>query len=316
MFKTILVPLDGSELAERALPYAAFLTRAVGGSLTLLHAATSRSLDRDLNAEVDAMLELERRAEQLTLEGVSASARTLEGAPGPAIVRAVTNLGADLIVMSTHGRGGVGRVVHGSTADYVLHHVSVPILAVAPKSDRAWLPGRPLRILIPLDGSAFAEEALAPSLELAQELPAEFWLLRSVEERVGIDALGFAYTEPASQADVELAQRYLEQTAAPLRQQGHTVTVTVEAGRPDDAMERLVDRESLDLVVMATHGQGGLGRLLLERMATVVTAGRIPLHLGSVTASTLRRLSAPVLLVCPSDVSHGSGQASTVGTGA
>ena len=313
MFKTILVPLDGSELASRALPYAEYLARAVNGSLILLHASTGRALDRAPNAEIDTILDQEWRAEQLTQAGVTASARAVEGDAGPSIVQAVADLNADLIVMSTHGRGGVGRVVYGSTADYLLHHVSAPILVLPPHGKRAWPSERPLRILIPLDGSPFAEEAIAPAVKLAQALSAEVWLLRSAEERVGLDALGFAYAEPAAPADLDAARRYLEQIAAPLRQQGHAVTVAAEAGKPDDAIERLVARESLDLVVMATHGQGGLGRLLLERMAQVVTAGRIPLRLGSVTAAIIRRLSTPVLLVCPECVSRQDTPLPTVG---
>ena len=304
MFSTILVPLDGSDLAARALPYAEFLARGCGARLVLFYAASSRALDRDPTAEVDTILEQDRFAEQLARDGVPASAQVVEGDAVPAIVHAADDLRADLVVMSTHGRGGVDRILHGSVADHVLRHVSIPILMVTAGCSRAWFRGQPLRILIPLDGSAFAAEALGPAFDLMQSFPAELWLLRATEERVAIDALGFAHRALVSAADLEAARTYLEQVAAPFRRSDDRVAITVESGPADDAIARVVAREAIDLVVMATHGQGGLGRLLLERMATVVTAGRVPLRLGSVAAASIRRLSVPMLLVRPASIAQ------------
>jgi nucleotide-binding universal stress UspA family protein len=178
------------------------------------------------------------------------------------------------------------------------------MLLVTAACTRDWYPKRPLRILIPLDGSEFAAEALSPAFELMRSLPAELWLLRAAEECASIDALGFGHRAPASQADVAAAWSYLERVAAPLRRSDDRVAITVEPGPADDAIARVVDREAIDLVVMATHGQGGLGRLLLERMATVVTAGQIPLRLGSVAAAGISRLRVPMLLVRPASITQ------------
>lgn len=301
MFSTILVPLDGSDLSARALPYAAFLTHAAAGRLILLHASSARDLGRNPNGETDTILDLYRLAERLSREGAPTSVRSIEGEAGPSIAQVATDLRADLLVMSTHGRGGLDRLIHGSIADYLLHHVSAPILMVTAACQRDWVQGRPLRILIPLDGSAFAEEAIGPTLDLARSSPVELWLLRAAEERVGIDTLGFAQREPASAADLAATRQYLEQAAGPLRHAGQRVTVAVEAGKADEAIAHVAEREAIDLVVMATHGRGGLGQLLLERMATVVTAGRVPLHLGSVATASIQQLHVPVLLVCPVD---------------
>jgi nucleotide-binding universal stress UspA family protein len=304
MFSTILVPLDGSGLAARALPYAEHLARGCHGKLVLLYAAPSRALNKVPNAEVDAIFEQDRLAEQLTRGGVPTTAQVVEGEAGPTIVRAADGLRADLVVMSTHGRGAIDRILHGSVADHVLRHISIPMLTIPLACDRVWVPGRPLRLLIPLDGSAFAEEALGLAFELLWSFAAELWLLRAAEERVAIDALGFAHREPASPADLAAARTYLEQVAAPFRQSDDRVAITVEAGPANDAIARVVERETIDLVVMATHGQGGMGRLLLERMATVVTAGRVPLHLGSVAAAGIRRLHVPLLLIRPASISQ------------
>jgi nucleotide-binding universal stress UspA family protein len=202
-------------------------------------------------------------------------------------------------VMSTHGRGGLDRLVHGSVVDYVLRHASTPIVVVPAGSDRDWEHGRPLRILVPLDGSVYSEEAICHAVELAHSVPAELWLLQAVEERLGIDTLGFGYAKPVSNADLESARDYLEQAAALPRQSGLIVHSIVRAGQPADEIRTLVEQELIDLVVMATHGEGGLGRFLAKRLTAVVSAGRIPVHIGSVAAASIQHLKVPALLVHP-----------------
>ena len=270
-FKTILVPLDGSELAARAIPYAMFLARAAKGALILFHASSGRASDQDVHAEMDTILDKYRLAEQLTREGVSTVVRPVEGDIGSTIVQEIAEARVDLVVMSTHGRGGLARVVHGSVADHVLHHAPVPVLLVTARCGRAWVDERPLRLLVPLDGSVLAEAAIRPALDLASAFPVEIRLLRAAETRFRIDALGIAQPEPASEADLAAARRYLEQTAIPLRLSGQRVAVVVESGEADEVIAQAVDAMPPISVVMATHGQGGLGRLLLEGLATVVT---------------------------------------------
>jgi nucleotide-binding universal stress UspA family protein len=126
--------------------------------------------------------------------------------------------------------------------------------------------------------------------------------LRAAPDQIGVDALGFAWRESASAEEREAARQYLQQAATRIRQAGQAVSLVVEAGEAEDVISAVAARSAIDLIVMATHGQGGLGRLMLEGMATVVTAGRIPLHLGSVAAACLRRLTVPVLLVSPGTV--------------
>jgi nucleotide-binding universal stress UspA family protein len=302
MYSTMLVPFDGSRLAARAVPYAVFLTRAVHGDLVLFHAASDRAIGRDPGADIETILEQERLVDQLIQDGIPTTAHIVRGDAGPTMVQAVVNLGADLVVMSTHGRGGVGRLVHGSVADYLLRHAPVPVLLITADCDRDWVSDRPMRIVIPLDGSALAETAVEPALELARSFPVEICLLGAAQERIGIDVLGFARREPASAADLEVARQHVDQAAARIRRSGPRVSVVVEAGEAADVISRVAARDEIDLVVMATHGQGGFGRLVLEGMATVVTAGRVPLHLGSVAAACLRRLVVPVLLVSPTTV--------------
>ena len=303
MYSTMLVPFDGSPLAARAVPYAVFLVRAVHGDLILFHVASDRIIGRDLGSEIETIVEQERLIDRLVQDGIPTTAQVVRGDAGPTLTRAVVDFGVDLVVMSTHGRGGMGRLVHGSVADYLMRHAPVPLLLVTAACNRDWATSRPMRMMIPLDGSALAEAAIEPALELARSFPVEICLLRAAQERIGIDTLGFAQREPASASDREAAARYLDQAAEQIRRSGQQVSMAVEAGEAGDVIPEVAARDAIDLVVMATHGQGGLGRLMLEGMATVVTAGRVPLHLGSVAAACLRHLAVPVLLAPPS-VSH------------
>jgi nucleotide-binding universal stress UspA family protein len=298
MFTSILVPLDESSLSRQILPYVEYLARVGHARVSLLHvvsnrAAAGRPRPGDTELAADEVVACFRQA------GIKATFTEARGEPGAAIVRAATDLGADLIAMSTHGRGGLGRVIHGSIAEEVLRACQVPVLLATATCARRWVEGRALRILVPLDGSSLAAQALTPALGLSRSLDVELRLVRVVHEHWELDALGFGQTVPVSQRDRDEALRYLEQTAAPLRQAGRNVMVYVEEGDPAGWIVRLVDYEAVDLVVMATHGRGSLTSLVLEGIAAAATGGRLQLTVGSVAAAVVEHVSAPVLLVRP-----------------
>jgi nucleotide-binding universal stress UspA family protein len=130
---TVLVPLDGSELAERALPFAVALARRHGDSLVLVEVADVQH-PRDA---ADAYLR--RWVDRLQAGcGVHAEAGVTAGEVGHAIVDEAQRRGVELVVMATHARTGVERALKGSVADYVLHHAAVPVLLVPAACDRTW----------------------------------------------------------------------------------------------------------------------------------------------------------------------------------
>ena len=151
MFGTILVPLDGSELAERALPYAQQLVRQLGSRLVLLRVvnvldlAGSQAFSGFLPAGVfDAALEDEHRAATAYLDGVTQRMRAAgydaepalrTGDPAGEIVEFGRQANVSLVVMSTHGRSGLSRWVYGSVADRVLRGGTVPVLLVRATSE-------------------------------------------------------------------------------------------------------------------------------------------------------------------------------------
>lgn len=285
MLENILVPLDGSPLADRALPYAAALARASGGRLILLQAVDNTlGLGRRPTDEPDPRTRLEATAATLREAGMTAEPRLchlyLEEV-GPAIVRTARELAVELIVMSTHGRSGIGRWVYGSVADAVLREAGVPVLLIPAACQRPWPTDRKPRILVPLDGSDLAIEVLGPAAELANLLDADLMLLQAISPAPYVEGYYYVETDLDQQmADVRAA---LETTAERLRTAGRRVEVRTALGYPITVITETAKEEGIDLIAMATHGRGGLARLVM----------------GSVATGTLQRAGLPVLLVRP-----------------
>lgn len=283
MFSTILVPLDGSDLARRALPYAAALAKATHARLVLLHAYVPGRTDTPEDPELDTIMELSDLAGDLREQGINASTWLVYDEAGPAIVEAVGDLSASLVVMSTHGRGGLSRLLHGSVAEYLLRQVSVPVVLVTSQCRPRWPTGSQLTIIVPLDGSAFAEEALQPARELAGLLHAEVVLLHAIEPNDIDDApVSLAWTDAGARL-LARARGSLEEAAGPLRMAGLSVELLTEVGEPASAIARIAAERNPAFVMMATHGRGALSRLVLE----------------SVSMEALQHLHAPILLVRP-----------------
>src|SRR5215207_2803565 len=175
MFRTLVVPLDGSDLAERALPYAVRMTKVVGGRL-VLHRDAPAPVSVDLvdvqRYQVDTLAEaqayLSSVAARVSPIVPTATAATYGHAPAEAILQTVASHSADGIVMATHGRSGLPHLLYGSVAESVLASSHVPVFLVhARPGEWAPAPFDPMaaRIMVPLDGSSFAEAALATAVE-------------------------------------------------------------------------------------------------------------------------------------------------------
>lgn len=295
MVKTIVLPLDGSHLAERALPYAATIARRTGASIVLLEAvqADARSA-RDPSASGGGATRpvdenLLSVASRLRADGVTATVHVSYADPVAAILDAAQHHRADLIVMSTHGRSGLGRMVYGSVADRVLHQAEVPVLLVPSIADHTWPTDRPLTVLLPLDGSAWGEAALGAldTLPLLGPSGAEPLLLRIVET-LGYTLWGknYAYVAVDEAAAQATALSYLTGVAARLAERGYTPRVEVATARSAESIANVARDRGVDLIAMATHGRSGLVRAVM----------------GSVATATVQRAGVPILLVRPDPV--------------
>ncbi len=293
VMKSILVPLDGSALAERALPHAEAIARATQARLVLVrveHERTLGGMQNEANRMVvmqEAEAYLTTIVERLWAAGLPAEISVAYGDVAAEISAAAECYGADLIVMATHGRGGLGRVVYGSIAEALAQRSSIPILLVrAGSATPPTLPfsGHP-SIVVPLDGSDLAEEALPVAVNLSMALGGALVLLQAVspfEEAVHPEAvrLGFPQHEAERMAQ---AHTYLHTLVARSATGGCQVHCDVRYGVPAEAIQEAVRDHQAALVVMATHGRSAFGRLLV----------------GSVAQSVVRHTEVPVALVRP-----------------
>jgi len=299
--QTILVPLDGSPFGEHALPMALALARRgdIQIALAHVHHLFAPSLAPTGAPVVDPRIDaLFREEEAAYLADVShrlariwnrpVMMTLLETPVAESLCQHAELIGASLVVMSTHGRGGLARAWLGSVADRVIRQSTVPVLLLHPEDGAPDLEREPKlhHILVPLDGSLLSEQILPHAIWLGRLVGARYTLLRVIEPVVR----GFMVNGVEPVVDVEAqelawqqASEDVERIAARLRGEGLTVVPEVRVGRPvAEILECAAEREA-DLIAMSTHGHGGLTRLIL----------------GSVTDKVLRSASVPVLVFRP-----------------
>lgn len=297
--QTILVPLDGSPLSEHALVPAIMLARCSGAALVLAHVhqlavpAIVMAGEVAFDPTLDAYL---RDEERLYLEGMLARVGAvysgavrcdmLEAPVAGALIDHVRTMNADLVVMSTHGRGGLARAWLGSTTDRMIRQSPVPVLVVHPGDEMVDLTAEPAyrHILIPLDGSPEAEAALGVARTIGELIGADYTLLQVLEPAVHTFAVNGVRHDPQPIAGAwEQAQDYLNEIAAPLRAAGCTVALQTPLGRPAETLLQYLETNPVDLVVLTTHGRAGVARMLLGSVADKLVRGaETPLLITSV----------------------------------
>lgn len=293
MYEKILVPLDGSELSEVALPYAEELAGRLGSDVTLLY--VSDSIDdqyrRMRELYLDKVAEATRRAAAKFLDPsekkkVKVSSTTLIGNPAEEIVRYADKEGMGLIIMATHGRSGIGRWALGSVADKVVRSASQPVALIRATSPRPDIRKKGIlnRVLIPLDGSREGETAIPCIAELMANLKVEvvlFQVLATGYQTLAAEGYEYVfYTEQQMESDRVHAEAYLARVAARLKRPGVTVRSEIKFGNAADEIVSFAGNIQADMIAMATHGRTGIGRWVLGSVAErVVRAGNTPVLL-------------------------------------
>jgi len=319
MFKRILVPLDGSRRAERAIPVAARIARATGATIVFVEVVlppvefgtytVKRTVDLKPGAFVRREVVAGTYLNDITeiyaseLAGIPTELDLTSGAPSPEIYEAARLEGVDLIVLCSHGETGLKRWTFGSIAQEAVRHSPTPVLVL---SEHGGIPpmldaAHPLRVLIPLDGSALAEAVILPTAYLVMALSAslqnELHFLRVVD-------LPSAYGKMKSQAHIsdlmheeakQAAEKYVkavaERSAMDLAGLNIQVTSSVVdnadvAGtivRETEQIRDVATSTGFDLIALATHGRSGLPRLVM----------------GSVTEHLLGATKLPMFIVRP-----------------
>lgn len=292
MFRRILIPLDGSSIAEQVLPLAKMFAVRFQSSVVLFQAIeplSQRARVEGAASDADDQVELSRRRALEYLEtiehnfpvGLSVEHAVRVGSAATAILELAESAHIDLIAMATHGRTGLQRWVYGSVADKVLSGARLPILLMrASEAPHAIAPIR--RILVPLDGSTLAEGALVPALRLATAFDAEMLLFRVCEPSTYLQNGLTSGTAAAAldEAVCTTVEEYLTEKTQEVRGQGVHVRWETQFGIAAENILDVAQKRAANLVVMSTHGRSGIGRWIMGSVADrVLRASRIPVLL-------------------------------------
>ncbi len=301
MSKKILVPTDFSDFSHEALRYACAFGKNSGATIECVHVvdmtflgaggpgsvyASAADVDRSTKAlRTKAQKEIEHFVRKEHLLGIEVKAHLREGVAADEIVKMADEIGADLIVIPTHGRSGLDRLVFGSTCEKVLRTAKIPVLAIkAGEPDRV---GKDLtlqlkRILCPIDFSTFSEASIPVARSLAKMFNATVILAHIVDTRFDYPEWSAEVAMNNSQHLLNAAKEHVERLAKGITEV--KVEVHVSCGVPSRTLVDLTADGKADLVIMPTHGRKGLAHVLL----------------GSVTERVARGAHCPVLTVRPS----------------
>jgi nucleotide-binding universal stress UspA family protein len=303
VYSKILVPLDGSDVAECVLPHVeAIATKNNAVQATFLYVVSpldmpmvesefksrieslAKSAAEDYVKRVIGKLEYKERAHCEVILGKAADS----------ILDYAQENSMDLIVMASHGLSGVGRWSQGSVTDKVLHESTVPILRIKANAPRSpfYKAGQKMRVLVTLDGSEPAEAVLDQIQKLAGHFgteSTEIVLLRVCELFAEphkhypppMPISWEEYLKHETERAKEICRTYLSEVEERLKKEGLEVRSEVPVGNPAETIVDYADKNSVNLIAMSTHGRTGISKLFL----------------GSVANKVMRISLAPVLLV-------------------
>ncbi|MGB0385516.1 MAG: universal stress protein [Ardenticatenaceae bacterium] len=307
MSNYVIVPLDGSKLAEEALPMGIALAQeAVSDgvvqvvqvipklSQTFVYLPDNGMNSLELHEAFRASAEnyLGKIKTQLAEAGGAVETLVVDGKAGPALAKLANREEVSYVVMSTHGRGGVSRWTLGSVADQVLQLIERPLIIMrsetvsdAPLAELSG--GMPKigdlpqlkRIVVPLDGSPFAEQVLPHAKKLARAYDAELLLLRSVSATPpGMIGSDVALLETRLyEINRNQARDYLKRIKLDLQVEGFKVGFEISGGQAADAILSYADNIDADLIAMCTHARGAISRMVMGSVADgIIRAGQVP----------------------------------------
>jgi nucleotide-binding universal stress UspA family protein len=299
MYTRMLIPLDGSKLAENVLPYARVFARALGLRIELLSVVDSMDFARTTHAghvrDFDPLVEASMREGKRYLESIAQSftetavTYTVEhGVADKIIIDSAASDKDTLIAMATRGRSGIHRWLMGSVAEKVLRGATNPLLLVRGDEEGKNEGEAALKsIVVPLDGSRMAESVLPPAMELAKKLSLEIVLTRAYQiplsaAYAGAEAAYIPNQDALLNLVREEAGAYLEEKVNELHQNGvEKISHILLVGSGADEIIDLARSTPDNLIAMCTHGRSGVKRWAL----------------GSVTEKVVRHSGDPVLVV-------------------
>jgi nucleotide-binding universal stress UspA family protein len=296
MFKHILVPLDGSKLAEAAVPIAASLAQKLNAPVTLLH-IIEQDAPQEIHKEhhITEAEEASAYLAEVARRGFPADTRVdthvhtaaVKDIPGSIVEHALMEFQPDLIIMCTHGSGGMRDLLYGSIAQQVVAQGSTPLLLVKPNVENP-AAFKLENILVPLDTGPVHDAGLPLTQELAGAYRSRIHLLTVIPtfrtiagETAAAGSLLPATTSALLDIDVENAEEDLLVHMDELKQAGLQVTAEVARGDPATEIVNIAGRLHADLLVLTTHRKAGTAAFWAR----------------SVAPNVVRRAQLPILLV-------------------
>lgn len=287
MFKHILVPLDGSGLAEAAIPPAAALSLKLGSEVTLLHIIEKNAPQeihgqKHLTDEEDASRYLKQIAAShfdpevevhthVHAEEVSQVARS--------IVEHSQEFKPDLILLCAHGAGGLRDFVLGSIPQQVISAGTVPVLLLQPETGNEYSSIQFRRLLAALDGDPDHDASLGVASEFARTIEAELHLIRVVPTLSTLSAENAAsgtLLPGATNVMLEMAEEeaceYLQEKMDALTAEGITASAEVQRGDPAVEVAAAAERQDVDALILGTHGKKGMGAMWAGSVAPQIVA--------------------------------------------
>ena len=289
MIEKIVVPLDGSTEAEGVLPWVRLIASRTGSEVLLLTSVQQIAvwdpalaitvMDRE---EGLALEYLERVAGDLSSSGFKAQSTVTRGPAAERILDLAEREGASLIAITTHGRSGISRWFFGSVSGKLIQSAPVPLLVIRSSEEAKASPPPPVvdKILVPLDGSAVAASILPFVEEMARTLQSSLVLVHAIAPLTAYP--GFEMMQPAAIGQVleeaqQEAGRMLARVANDLKGRGIEASALVTIDLAVDGIVRTAQESGADMIAIATHGRGGLGRAVLGSVADgVVRHSRLP----------------------------------------
>ena len=293
MFEHILLPLDGSSLAERVLPHAVSLTGAFNSKLTLLRVINKGSEKGEGNiinpmawqmrkSEAEAYLKSVK--EHLGEVGIESEIKIIEGNPPQQICDFAHNEQVDLIILSSHGSSGVSAWNINSTVQKVLLRAYMPVMIIrAYKEDYGSLTGLQYdRLFLPLDGSKRAECILPLAKSICKEQDSKVFMTHIIEEpslpkQTPVSEEISSLIEQLREINFEEAKNYLDQVKEQFKPE-NVETIIQCSKKPSIAMHNIIDSEQIDLVILSAHGHSGESRWPYGKIAlSFIVYGTTPL---------------------------------------
>jgi nucleotide-binding universal stress UspA family protein len=301
----VLAPIDGSTRALRAVPWAARLA-GLGGTVVLLRAIPPEPAYADAIVSFAggpdavsvirnewntiAQADIDEAAQLLASSGVTVERLVEEGEPDEVITKTARDRGVDMIAMASHGRGAIGRAIFGSVADRVARTATVPVLILRVADETVDTDSAAVRrIIVPLDGSPLAAQAIPVATAISRKLAVPVHVVRVVDPATNLP-ISTGTLGPAPSVAVDFADRLWQEAENAARETVRSAIAQLQAagvdasgatlqGSPFFAISEIATPD--DLIVLTSHGRGGVQRWLL----------------GSVAEKLIREAPAPVVLV-------------------